>query len=71
MKNTFLTGYFAVLCLFAGAQYSIVQKADVPGVFRHHASGFSINGMGYWGMGRTDGGTNLTDWYMYNPGTDT
>jgi N-acetylneuraminic acid mutarotase len=71
MKNLFSTGFFLSLFVFSNAQYSIVQKASVPGTYRHHAAGFAINGMGYLGTGEDDLGNQLNDWWMYNPSSDT
>ena len=71
MKNIIYTGFLIFSSLLSNAQYNIVQKANVPSSFRHHASGFSINGKGYLGMGITSSGTNLADWWMYDPIADT
>lgn len=71
MKNLFFAGTFLLACTFSFAQYSIVQKANIPSTYRHHASGFAINGMGYLGQGEDNFGNLLNDWWMYNPGTDT
>lgn len=70
MKNLFMA-----LLMLGGfepshAQYSILLKADVPGTYRHHASGFSIDGKGYLGIGEDNLGNLLTDWWMYDPATD-
>jgi len=59
-------------------QYSPIQnfwsrKASLPGPARSYGVGVGLNGMGYVGTGTTNAGGEdggLTDWWQYNPTTD-
>jgi N-acetylneuraminic acid mutarotase len=81
---TFVIGSKAYVCAGAGSvQYNDLQeydpalnlwtaKANLPAQGRYGGFGFSINGMGYAGGGNPGSGTSqcLTDFYEYNPATN-
>ena len=46
-----------------------VQKANVGGLNRADATGFSLNGKGYIGTGYS--GSYQSDWWEYDPASDT
>jgi hypothetical protein len=46
-----------------------VQKSNVGGLNRADATGFSLNGKGYMGTGYS--GTYQSDWWEYDPASDT
>lgn len=46
------------------------QKTNHPGSQRNNATGFSINGKGYIGLGQNPSGTKFTDFYEYDPSTN-
>jgi N-acetylneuraminic acid mutarotase len=46
------------------------QVADFPGGGRSNAIGFSIGSLGYLGSGTQDGLTPLSDFYSYDPGSN-
>ncbi len=70
----------AVFCLYTGLNFSYAQlgswtqKTDFPGISRSGAVGFSIGSKGYIGTGY-DGssfpGTDMKDFWEYDPGTNT
>jgi uncharacterized protein (TIGR02145 family) len=47
------------------------QKANLGGVVRYRAVGFSINGKGYIGTGITNGNEKLKDFWEYDPISNT
>lgn len=52
-------------------QSSWTRKADFPGVARHNAVGFALNGKGYYGTGLSKySSTGLTDFWEYDSTTD-
>ena len=46
------------------------QKSDFPGSPRESAVGFTLNGMGYVGLGQSDYSTVFSDFYSYDPSSD-
>ncbi len=54
----------------ASAQLNWVSKSSVPRYGRHEAVSFVLDGKGYFGLGRQYDGTNLKDFWQYNPDTD-
>jgi photosystem II stability/assembly factor-like uncharacterized protein/N-acetylneuraminic acid mutarotase len=51
--------------------FSTKPMALLPGVARHSAIGFAINGLGYIGLGIGNGNTYLKDLWQYDPPTNT
>ncbi len=47
-----------------------VSRASIPGGSRRYATGFSLKGKGYIGLGIDDDNQILTDMYEYDPDTD-
>ena len=54
MKKLFLLSLFALTGLSAIAQNTWTQKADLGGIMRRNAVGFSIGSKGYIGLGYSD-----------------
>jgi N-acetylneuraminic acid mutarotase len=71
MKKTIAT---LILCLVLNyplfAQKLWDQKTNHPGNQRNNATGFSINGKGYIGLGQNPSGSKFTDFYEYDPSTN-
>lgn len=70
------TGYgtntrrFTDTWLFDESTTTWESKADFPGTARNNTISFSLNGIGYVGLG-TNGTIMYNDFYAYNPSTDT
>ncbi|HEU4717016.1 MAG TPA: kelch repeat-containing protein [Bacteroidia bacterium] len=70
----------SVLCVFTAEQtraqdeYTWTQKTSLPAIGRHRACGCSINNRGYIGLGHINNWNAsiiYSDWWEYDPGTDT
>ncbi len=71
MKKTCLSLIFCVIFNpFGFAQKLWNQKTNVPGGARNNATGFSVNGKGYMGLGQNTSGAKLYDFYEYDPSTN-
>ncbi|MBL0102395.1 MAG: hypothetical protein IPP51_00645 [Bacteroidetes bacterium] len=83
-RATFVIGDYAYQCTgeFLSSGSALASKinlitfdsdvaASLPGLPRHSAVGFAINGKGYVGLGFGNGNTYLSDFYEYDPTTDT
>jgi N-acetylneuraminic acid mutarotase len=71
-----LVNLIIVICVIAipeiiNAQAIWTKKADLPGVEREDAVGFSIGTKGYVGTGTLNGGGKLKDFWEWDQGTDT
>lgn len=67
MKKIFALGVFLILPIMVHGNFW-VQKANVGGLPRADATGFSLNGKAYMGTGYA--GTYQSDWWEYDPATD-
>ena len=58
---------------FDPASNTWVQKADFPGTARYYGVGFGLGNLGYVGTGSAglSSGTNYSDFYAFNPSTNT
>jgi N-acetylneuraminic acid mutarotase len=70
MKKSFLTIAFSFLFISCIGQLSWLRLPDYPGSGLKGLSSFSINGKGYMGLGLDTLGNGHTDWFEYNPGTN-
>lgn len=76
-ENAYLTtGYgtnsrrFTDTWMFNSSNTTWESRAEFPGEARNNATSFSLNGIGYVGLG-TNGTAMYNDFYAYNPTTDT
>ena len=70
MKKTILVLTILFVSTLTFAQLSWLQLQNYPGLGMKGLSSFSINGKGYMGLGLDTLGSGHTDWYEYNPGTN-
>ena len=74
MKNIFLSILFLLFVFNAKSSSVWNQKADFGAEGRHRGVGLSIGSRGYIGLGHYNGtGINIvkSDWWEYDPGTNT
>ena len=70
MKKIVFT-FLATLCFFLNYAQSWTQSANLPALGRRGAISLSINGKIYVGGGLDSAGVLLSDFYMFDPGTNT
>jgi N-acetylneuraminic acid mutarotase len=70
MKKVAFT-LLALWCAFLTDAQSWTQSANLPALGRRGAVSLSINGEVYVGGGLDSAGVLLSDFYMYDPGTNT
>jgi N-acetylneuraminic acid mutarotase len=63
--SSFLNPVFSVMWEYDPTTNSWTQMPDFPGTSRRFGVGFSINNKGYFGSGTN--GTNMNDFWEYNP----
>lgn len=71
MKKFTLISFLMCCSLLSMAQLSWLQIPDFPGTPRRGAVSFSINGLGYTGLGLLGTGQGETDMYAYDPISNT
>jgi len=71
MKKNFVVLIFFAVSNFSFAQGTWTQKANIGGLSRHAAVGFTVNNFGYMCSGVNGGSNFLNDMWQYDPVSNT
>ncbi len=70
MKKMYFTMTFMLFVISASSQLSWIRLPDYPGQGKLAVASMSINGKGYIGLGHDQSGNGSSEWFEYNPGTN-